>query len=271
MLDTTEKLYDVMLTEILTMYECFLPLAQKLNIPVIGTVAVRSWQYADAAIGNSYNPAVVPIEVGSYTDHMTFFQRLVNLWEYLLFEYHYYINLKKALKKINEEFYSADLVNKKKVSLLFINNHHSIMTRSLVPNAIEIAGIHLQPVNPLPEVRSTLMWFSDGHSFSKNVWEVYNTTSTSDVEYWDWEVKFYIPQEWTMLFHHSWSAFHQCLLKTFCKIQSTAKQVVSKFVCYLWLPTKRFSCLPTFNWADLILCTRKTRVLTYAIFYPCCL
>ncbi len=169
MLNATEKLYDVMFTEIFTLYECFLPLAQKLNIPVIGTVTLRSWSYGDVAIGNSYNLAVTPFEFGSYSDQMTFFQRLLNLWEYLRFEYHRYVNQKSVLKKLNEELYSADLVNKKKVSLVFINNHHSIMPRSLVPNAIEIAGIHLQPANPLPEVRSIFLCFSNGRDFSKNV------------------------------------------------------------------------------------------------------
>lgn len=147
-----EKRYDVMFIESMYMFQCYLPLAEKLNIPVIGTVTLRSWMISDLAMGNPRNPAVIPVELSTFSDKMTFLERLQNLWKYLYLLYKYNFDIPKKLNEIYNKFYTPDLLNKKQISLVFANNHFSFLSRSTVPNMIDVGGIHVKPAKLLPNV-----------------------------------------------------------------------------------------------------------------------
>lgn len=142
----------MMFVEITVMTECFLPLAEKLNIPVIGVVTLRSWRLGDAVVGNPKNRAVVPDLFARFSDQMSFTERLQNLGNSFFYDFYYSYFVCSFLNEIYQEFYSPELINKKKVSLVFMNNHLSLSARAAVPNAIDIGGIHLKPVKPLPKV-----------------------------------------------------------------------------------------------------------------------
>ena len=149
----TEKLYDVMFMELLMYYECYLPIAEKLGIPVIGTSTLRSHMQADHAVGVPNNPAFIPVEIAECQAKvdMSFVERVQNLWNHLLVYF-----TKKEVSKRQEEFhlkyFPEYVMNKKKVSLVFFNNHPTFLPRPTIPNAIDVGGIHVQPANPLPEV-----------------------------------------------------------------------------------------------------------------------
>lgn len=136
------------------MYKCFLPLAEKLNIPVIGTASQRSWLIADQSIANPNNPAFIPSEFGSSWQPNRFYERLLNMWKtcILYFAQFYTIPLKleKYFRKYSEElsFYEEKVTP----SLIFYNTHFSFFPRPMNPNAIEIGGIHIEKENPLPKV-----------------------------------------------------------------------------------------------------------------------
>ncbi len=153
-----------MFIHVLTTHECFLPLAEKLNIPVIATGTWPLFRRSDFSIGAQTNPSVVPLDFGEFSDQMTFFQRLKNAWEFLAIEYHYYFDVAPHLNQIYDKFYPQNLVRKKKFSLLFTNHHPSIMPRESLPTVIDIGGIHVNPVKPLPQVfhaKFTTHLFSD--------------------------------------------------------------------------------------------------------------
>ena len=153
MLNTTsDHKFDVMFIEFMTLASCFLPLAEKLNIPVIGTVTLRSAYIADMIIGNSNILSVVPNELSPFNDNMTFYQRFVNSLYYVYLEYCRRYVIASKLDRIFRQYYSAELWYKKNVSLLFVNNHATIFPRALVPNIIEVGGIHVKPAKPLPKV-----------------------------------------------------------------------------------------------------------------------
>lgn len=147
-----EKHFDVMFTELLSFYPCFLPLAEKLNIPVIGTITLRSWKHADSAVGNPYNPAVIPTELSYFSDQMTFMQRLKNFGESLYLDFQYNFVIPRILDKIYNQFYTPDLLYKKQISLIFANNHYTLLPRLSVPNIINVGGVHVKPAKPLPQV-----------------------------------------------------------------------------------------------------------------------
>lgn len=157
--NSAEKVYDIMILEIFKLHKCFLPLAQKLNIPVIGTTSQRSWLYADRTIGNPNNPSFVSSEFGWLSNPESFFERSINVWKttLVLFAEYYDISLKisKFYQQYFKElsFYKEDSI---KPSLIFHNTHSSYFPRPMNLNAIEIAGIHIEDVKPLPEVRHVI-------------------------------------------------------------------------------------------------------------------
>lgn len=144
-----------MILEIFKMYKCFLPLAQKFNIPVIGTASQRSWRYADHAIGNPNNPSFIPSEFATSWETNSFYQRVINVWKTLIVCFAEYNDISAKLSKFFRE-YSKELndfkENSIKPSLIFYNTHFSYFPRPMNPNAIEIAGIHIEEEKSLPEV-----------------------------------------------------------------------------------------------------------------------
>ena len=151
-MNTSEKLYDVIFVELLRFYECFLPLAERLGIPVIGTVTFHSWRIADHTVGFPNNPAVIPFELHTSKVEMNFIERAQNLWNYLTVEFYLKPKISKAVGKFYQQYFTTDLSYKKKVSIAFYNSHASLLPRPAPPNAIDIGGIHLMPARPLPKV-----------------------------------------------------------------------------------------------------------------------
>lgn len=141
-----------MFVELLMAYECYLPIAQQLNIPVIGTVTLHSWKLADKILGIPNNPAIIPLELAGSKPEMNFFERIGNLWNYLIVDYYYYTKIRPMIDEFYEKYFTDDQLYKKDISLIFFNNHQSFLSRSTTSNAIEIGGIHIKPASPLPEV-----------------------------------------------------------------------------------------------------------------------
>lgn len=142
-----------MFTQLIGMYQCYLPIAEKLNIPIIGTVGPRSWKLADRSIGFPNHPAVIPLELTDSKLDMNFKQRLQNLWANLHINYLIRTVISAKVNKFYKAYFpDPKLQYKKKVSMVFYNNHASLLPRPSVPNSIEIGGIHIAPPNPLPQV-----------------------------------------------------------------------------------------------------------------------
>lgn len=136
------------------MFECFLPIADQLHVPVIGTISTRSWRYTEWIMGNPYNPAVIPFELSYNPVKMTFFQRMNNLWD--CFVDHLYVNY--VIYPKVEEFYrqwfpETPVSGRKKPSLLFVNGQTVLNSRPLLPTVINVGGIHVKQEKPLPKVR----------------------------------------------------------------------------------------------------------------------
>lgn len=156
------KLFDVMFVEVLTMYQCFLPLARKLEIPVIGVVAQRSWLYADIAVNNPNNPSFIPSTMRTYWKNNAFIERVVNTLFYAMKIFLRVNNFEPTLSKFYEdhEHYfgrlsASDLPGP---TLIFSNGNPVILPRPLNPNFIEIGGIHIPEEKPLPIVRLNLFF-----------------------------------------------------------------------------------------------------------------
>lgn len=151
-LHSSEKLFDVLLSEHFSDLKCYLPIAEKLAIPVITTMPIHNHFLADRDMGLINNPAVVPMQYFSYSVEMSFAERIRNLWNTLLFDYLCTPIRQNLNDEILRKEFSEELLHKKKVSLIFNNNHASLLPRPSVPNAIDVGGIHIGPPRPLPTV-----------------------------------------------------------------------------------------------------------------------
>jgi len=151
-LHSTEKLYDIILAELRMTYECYFPIAARLNIPIIGTTTVLNWRPADFVVGMPHNPAAIPLGLLNSKPEMNFFERIQNVWNDFIVGY-YRRKSRMAVEKFYQKYFSKDLLYKKDISIVFYNNHASLLPRSTPPNVIEIGGFHVQPAKPLPKVR----------------------------------------------------------------------------------------------------------------------
>lgn len=145
--------FDVMFVEALPMAQCYFPIAKKLGIPIIGTSAHRSILYADYRIANPRIPAVFPNEGIYIPGEVTFYKRLRYFIDEILSRITFIIEEGKV-----KQFYQSLFPGQNPIdfnfSWLFINNFANIDPRPLVPNAVNIGGIHvkLAQLNPLPVV-----------------------------------------------------------------------------------------------------------------------
>ncbi len=152
LLRSPEKKFDVLFVQLLPMYECYLPIAHELRIPVIGTFSARPWAEVEVELGNPH-PIIYPFIFSSFATKMTLYQRLVNAVDHVTMQYIYKFVLPSMLQQFFQKHFPAyDLRASKEISLLFTNNHPVLFPKPVVPNEIEIGGVHLKPPKSLPEV-----------------------------------------------------------------------------------------------------------------------
>lgn len=158
MFQSDEKLFDLIIFQIFIYYDCFLPLAEKWNIPAIATVTHRSLSAVDKITSNPRFPSVFPAEIGTFWNLRTLNGRLMNTWAHLFTDlslsYVNFLNGREFYETHSEVLRPYAGYRNRKPTLVFYNNHFSLFPRALSPNAIEIGGIHLfsDAVKPLSPV-----------------------------------------------------------------------------------------------------------------------
>ena len=147
--------YDVVITEIFGA-DCDAVFSHFLQVPLISVIASANLPWASDRVGNPENPSYDTHILLSYAGSMTFPQRLVNFafHMYSAFTTKYY---NAITTELNRDHFGDRVPNVEKTlqntSLVFVNSHFTVDTpRAFVPNTVEIGGIHLPPVKPLPKV-----------------------------------------------------------------------------------------------------------------------
>ncbi|XP_065225367.1 UDP-glucosyltransferase 2-like [Planococcus citri] len=155
-LKSNERLYDVVFVEIGFVYKCFLPIADKMKVPVIGTIAIRTWLFGDYATSNPNHPAYIPHELTVQNwklNHV--FGRIINVWNHIAVAW--YKNfvvpplIEKCLQNHADKLEHLGKYEHMEPDLIFYNNHESILPKPSNPNIINIAGIHVKDSKPLPK------------------------------------------------------------------------------------------------------------------------
>lgn len=138
--------------------DCVYQISQVVDCPVIGVHSSIMMSWTTDRFGLPKNPAYIPNNFMPSSDKMNFWERLDNTaatWFHSL----YYKYVTTALDKRNVEKYFSDKETSEldlvvhNTSLFMSNTHYSInLPRPLVPNVIEIGGIHIGQTKALPQV-----------------------------------------------------------------------------------------------------------------------
>lgn len=149
------KNYDIVIVDAIVHDFC-LPLVDHMGIPFIffdpgpGT----AWNLEAKDVSRNY--ASIPPLFGSFSSHMTFFERIKNLILNEVFLQMRKSYLLPVLDKVaKKDFPEARPISEieRNAELCFANIHAaSSWQRSLPPTFIPVGAMHVRPANPLPEV-----------------------------------------------------------------------------------------------------------------------
>ncbi|KAJ9574475.1 hypothetical protein L9F63_008363, partial [Diploptera punctata] len=145
----SDEKFDLVVTELFNT-DCFLGFVYKLNAPFISLSTSILMPWAHARFGNPDIPSYMGNHFSYLGTRMTFTERLKNILyeEFHKLWYHYMFD--KPAYDIAKKYFGENLPPlheiAKNTSLLLVNSHFSLnRPRPLVPNIIEVGGLHLEP------------------------------------------------------------------------------------------------------------------------------
>lgn len=160
LLENQEEHFDLIILETLQT-DALLGFADHYGAPVIGVSSFGTDPYIDSLFDNISPMAYTPLHTGSFTERMTFLQRLENMWQYSLMFLHRLL----IQQPLHDEMYKKYFPRNKRslqelrqnISLILLNQHFSLSyPRSYVTNMIEVGGFHIQhtPKNLSTEIEN---------------------------------------------------------------------------------------------------------------------
>ncbi|XP_049767863.1 UDP-glycosyltransferase UGT5-like [Schistocerca cancellata] len=167
-----DRRYDLLLIEVF-FNDCLFALAHKFRVPTVGACALgggASWM--GDTVGNPYPHSYLPEPFLKFTSRMSLPERLYNAFFGTYFrlvrEFSYLPQLDAIVR---ERFGDANMPPlshiQRNMSLLLVNSHVSFYyPRPLVPNLIEVGGMHIKPPKKLPDdLRAFMDEATDGVIF----------------------------------------------------------------------------------------------------------
>lgn len=147
--------YDLLLTEHFNS-ELNLIFAYKFNIPFILMSSCNLLPWNKYVVGQPYVLAIKPSTLTSLPPKMNLYERSMNMIsnaiQLLGFNYYCRKRDEEIIKqKLNMDVSLNTLVLN--ASLIFVNTHFTMFEpRPLVPAVVEVGGVHIQPIKPVPVV-----------------------------------------------------------------------------------------------------------------------
>lgn len=150
--------FDLVIAE-----EFFTPLfyifAHKYNAPLVLASSFGSAHYISEYLGNSLELSYVPHEFSHMYKDFTIWERFQNVifsYYHIIFRKFYSVDKQNDLAKdIFSDIKDLPKVEslEKEAAVMLLNSHYSMsIVRPLLPNMIEIGGIHIDDPKPLPKV-----------------------------------------------------------------------------------------------------------------------
>lgn len=135
---------------------CDTYVAYHLKIPqiVVTSSHIHTWYHH--MMGSHLNPAHISTFNSPFAVPANFVQRLMNFYDYffshLVLKWVDWEATAIGRKYFGQDAPDADTLMSN-VSLVFVNGHNALdLPKPLLPNFVDIGGLHLAPVKPLPAV-----------------------------------------------------------------------------------------------------------------------
>lgn len=135
--------------------EAFFGFGHHFNAQVIA-MSTGSTHFVNHFSGNVAPYAFVPNVLTTYSDKMTFIDRVVNTCMGIIFQVYKYVLFYLQEVQYKKQFKGGPELNAllKNVSVILVNSHVIFETpRPYLPNMIPVGGIHITEPKKLPEVK----------------------------------------------------------------------------------------------------------------------
>ena len=165
LIHSTDLHFDLLVTEAF-IHECFLGFAHKFKAPIIQVCTYGGSDFMAHWVGSPNPYSYVPDEFLHYTDKMNFWERMHNT--VLVTIKHVgrqLIHLPKQIAAMQKYFNYTDNLPPVwelgyKTSLVLLNTHHSLTyPKPLMPNYVQVGGMHVRPPKKLPQVINVKLIF----------------------------------------------------------------------------------------------------------------
>ncbi|XP_050441657.1 UDP-glucosyltransferase 2-like isoform X2 [Adelges cooleyi] len=146
--------FDLFITELLAS-SCDSYVSHHLQIPQILVTASHMNTWYHDTFASHTNPAYVSTFHSGFATPSNFVQRFMNFYDYL-YSHLVYKWVDREATKIGRKYFGPDVPDAdtvmKNTSLVFINGHFTVdLPKPVLPNFVDIGGIHLVPPKPLPQ------------------------------------------------------------------------------------------------------------------------
>ncbi len=157
---SSDTKFDLIFMEVYHM-DIYFALGHRFRCPIIGVSVQPVLPNYHWMFKNPTSFSYIPHGYSLYTDHMHFFQRLVNSAFYIFtVSFHNIVAIPKYQKQLNVLYEAANMdpvpryeETVESLSLIFTESHFSAAhIRPNLPNIIDVAGIHIGPAKSLPKV-----------------------------------------------------------------------------------------------------------------------
>ncbi|CAG9767022.1 unnamed protein product [Ceutorhynchus assimilis] len=160
-LKNTKKKYDLLIAE-LFVTDCMLGWGWYFDVPTILVSSSYPLPSRVDRFGLPESTGYIPTYFAQgFSTKMSVFDRIVNTWQYIKAKY--FINsYNQIIDEITKDFFGTEMPSLSDLaynsSLLLMNTHFSIhFARPLVPNVIEVAGLHMEEPQPLNQYYDNLL------------------------------------------------------------------------------------------------------------------
>lgn len=151
-----EEKYDLILIEMFNTH-CFGGLIKKFGAPFIGVKSHALMPWSNQWFGNPSNPSYIPVIFSDFSDQMSFLQRVENTVMLVFNTLYYNLIITPESSAFSKKYLGDKLSISDRImynaSLVLVNSHYSFnRPKPLVPNVIEVGGIHVGKQGQLPTV-----------------------------------------------------------------------------------------------------------------------
>lgn len=127
-----------------------------LKVPQIVIVSSHMHTWYHHTFGSLSNPSYISTFNAPFAVPTNFMQRMVNTYDYL-YSHLVFKWLDWGATAIGRKYFGHDALDAdmlmKNTSLVFVNGHFTVdLSKPLLPNFVDIGGIHLAQPKPLPTV-----------------------------------------------------------------------------------------------------------------------